>query len=225
MSAPQRIVCLHGLYQSGEVFRRKIPAIQAALRNEAELLFVTAPHQCVPPALQGKGKLRTRNSKDRPSNSPSAHYGWWKHLPNSPDDEAIQSRQRQLEASLAALRSALEGHQVDGVLGFSQGATLASLLCTDMGARLAKWRPRYAVIITGRCSVLRPEWYEAADQSIPSLHVWGSQDQVVAPQLSNTLAQCFHQPEVLTHDRGHVPPVGEHLIAQMSDFVAKQRLC
>ena len=47
-----------------------------------------------------------------------------------------------LSSAKRAAHMVQEGHQVDGVLGFSQGATLASLLCTDMGARLAKWRPR-----------------------------------------------------------------------------------
>ena len=115
----------------------------------------------------------------------------------------------QLEESLRVIRETVakhvDGGGVDGVLGFSQGATLASLLCTAEGAARVGWTPKYSILVTGRCSLIAPEWYQSMCE-VPSLHVWGSNDKVVPGPQSDKLSRRFEGPVRVVHERGHIPP-------------------
>ena len=74
--------------------------------------------------------------------------------------------------------------------------------------------------MTGRECFLRPEWYGDLGLSIPSLHIWGSSDKVVPGPQSGALANRFLDPEILIHDKGHVPPQDTVAVGRILDFVA-----
>jgi len=120
------------------------------------------------------------------------------------------------------VRDTVEGYAscggIDGVLGFSQGATLASLLSTDLGSNKVGWSPDYSILITGRCSLIAPEWYHGMHDG-PSLHVWGKNDKVVPGSQSRKLSSRFDQSSILVHDRGHVPPQDKEAIGRVAQFV------
>jgi hypothetical protein len=121
------------------------------------------------------------------------------------DDEnpAGTAHLRGLEESLARVETALLEHRTsgkpfDGVVGFSQGASLASLLCADEMA--ARWDLRVAILCSGY--ELRP----GLKYAVRSLHVFSPLDRMVSPQLSDKLAKAMRG-EGREHQGGHsVPP-------------------
>ncbi len=124
---------------------------------------------------------------------------------------------------------------VHGVFGFSQGATLASLL---VGLRAADGQvtPRYplsfdfAVMVGGFRSDSAEHaalYAESASYRLPSLHVIGRTDPVVPPGDSRILADQFADPIVLEHPGGHVIASTPSVVAGVDAFLARMaaRLC
>jgi len=209
-----RVLCLHGLYQCKEVFKTKLAPISSTLKDsgQVEFLFADAPHRCTPAILLKQKKGVQSRSRPRHPAEPvdeGNYRGWWevhKDLTTGTEKEMVELRQQQLRLSLLKIREMMAETSADGVLGFSQGASLASLLCTEQGMEAVQWSPRFAVLITGRPTELQPLWYTNVDQGIQSLHVWGLQDKVISPGRSEELSQQFNSPQIVTHQRGHVIP-------------------
>ena len=110
-------------------------------------------------------------------------------------------------ASRAAIQAAIdERGGVDGIIGFSQGSTAASLF-------LAEARPRvsFAVLFSGffpRDESFARLLRDGARTLAPrSLHVMGSSDTFVSTSRSMLLADCFGEGrEVYVHGGGHGIP-------------------
>eukprot|EP01133_Synstelium_polycarpum_P015525 gene15525-18440_t len=98
-----RILCLHGYKQNGTIFKSKTAVLRKAVSDIAEFVYVDAPHIID----EGKGTA----SWWRASGDGKEYRGW--------------------EATLDYLRNIfIKKGPFDGVLGFSQGAVLSSLLCS-----------------------------------------------------------------------------------------------
>ena len=131
--------------------------------------------------------------------------------------------------SLAALErswaeAADRGLPFDGVLGFSQGAFTAALLCAHLREKRPELpQPKFAVLC---CGFMRPwppqaqPWWPPAAGGLatPSLHATGREDAVVARVRSDELAALFRDAERVEHScrghpaahRGHVVPWRGH---------------
>lgn len=117
---------------------------------------------------------------------------------------------RGLEESLATVARALkESGPFSGLLGFSQGAALAALVCALGQAGDPRFPlPRFIILISGFCprglglreSILQGPF------SLPSLHVFGDTDRVIPSQESVQLASRFTGAITLTHSGGHFIP-------------------
>lgn len=115
-------------------------------------------------------------------------YGWW-HFRSSYDGWA-KSR-----AYLAAV-FATQG-PFDGVLGMSQGAVLTSILCG-----LDEFPFAFAIMFGGfraQDPMISPVYTRRKRYAIPSLHVYGTSDNIVAPEASAQLARAFTAPTVVVH--------------------------
>lgn len=135
-----------------------------------------------------------------------------------------------LEESLALARQTLQEHgPFDGLLGFSQGATLGALLC------LAPSSPplpplRFAVLVSGfmpRDPALEPLVGTADGPPplrvpLPSLHVMGEHDELVAAASSRRLSDCFAGATIHSHEGGHLVPSSADFRALLKDFVTRQ---
>ncbi|EGC34127.1 hypothetical protein DICPUDRAFT_98320 [Dictyostelium purpureum] len=98
-----KILCLHGFKQNSSLFKSKTAVLRKSIKDIAELVYVDAPH--IVDETKGSASW-WRASKDG-----KEYRGW--------------------EQTLEYLRSVFEKQgPFDGVLGFSQGAVLASLLCS-----------------------------------------------------------------------------------------------
>ena len=119
------------------------------------------------------------------------------------------------DASRASLCELWEREQFDGIIGFSQGAAAAAMLCAEV-------RPRFGVFVAGfvpNDQAAAAALLAGVDGSVPSLHVIGAADQLVTPERSLGLAELFDGPTVVTHPGGHMMPSGAAVRAQVADFV------
>ena len=111
-----RILCLHGYGQNGEFFRMRTGALRKALK--AEYHFMDAP-------FAARASFITDDADGANGRGPA--LGWWDF---EGDRAATSYRYIGLERTLQEVRQTIETEgPFDGILGFSQGATLAALLC------------------------------------------------------------------------------------------------
>jgi uncharacterized protein (DUF924 family)/Ran GTPase-activating protein (RanGAP) involved in mRNA processing and transport/predicted esterase len=174
-----KIVVLHGMRQSAARLSAGTSALQRAVGDIAELVFVDAPH-----AYVEDGLAETHAETDRRC--------WW---------NADGTSYRGWEASVRAVEAAMEG--ADGLLGFSQGASLAGLVAAAHADAL-----HFAICISGFPSRAPEHRILTAAGSIdlPSLHVFGEADTHVAPDRTRALAGCFRDAEIRAHAGGHFTP-------------------
>ncbi|KAF9931349.1 Ovarian cancer-associated protein 2 [Linnemannia zychae] len=132
---PLRILCLHGYTQNALSFTKKTVVFRKCLKDIADLVYVTAPHIVPIPTLD----TPEEREDDKLENlEPEAvPYGWWTSSPENPHYKGF-------DESLSGLREVLEKQgPFDGVMGFSQGASMASLL------QLLLEKPHLSPIMSG----------------------------------------------------------------------------
>lgn len=149
---------------------------------------------------------------------PGPYYEWW-NAERTPDGWVYDG----VDATLAAAAATLAATPCDGVLGFSQGCILGTILLHMAAARspllagaAAGGRlPSFGVFFCGIPPRTLPPAVAAAvggarhagalpPLAAPSLHVLGRRDP--AAPLSRALAASFVAPTVIEHERGHVIP-------------------
>ncbi|KAF4525922.1 hypothetical protein B566_EDAN016697, partial [Ephemera danica] len=189
-----RVLCLHGYRQSADTFRNKLGALRKMLKKQVEFVFVTAPHAV--PVAEGQ-------------EDDTQQFGWW----FCTEDRTFNARTPcktsvGLEESWAMLSRVFEEQgPFHGVLGFSQGAALAAMLAAKAQADPV-FQFEFIILVAGFKSLCEAhaEFYTPPQLPVPSLHVYGSTDQVIHPDLSRSLAEGFASPEVLEHPGGHFVP-------------------
>ncbi|XP_007935766.1 esterase OVCA2 [Orycteropus afer afer] len=203
---PLRVLCLAGFRQSERGFREKTGALRKALRGRAELVCLSGPHP-VPEAADPEGAGPDSGS----CASEEQPRGWW-----FSEEAAVFSALeeptvcRGLEEALDTVAQALNKlGPFDGLLGFSQGAALAALVCALGQTGDARFPlPRFIILVSGFCprGLRLKEPILKASLALPSLHVFGDTDRVIPSQESLQLAHQFPGASTLTHSGGHFIP-------------------
>jgi hypothetical protein len=177
--------------------------LTADLADVADCVFPDGPHTARGPPTD-----------DNPF--PPPHYEWWDAV-RSPDGWRYEGA----ESTLALVARLLTtGPPFDGLLGFSQGCILASIVLRMVEARspllaAAASLPSFGIFFCGIPPRALPPAVSAAvggarnaaalpPLAAPSLHVIGRRDP--AAPLSRALAASFVAPIVIEHERGHVIP-------------------
>jgi hypothetical protein len=206
-----RILCLHGYHGSADLLRRQMRSLVTGLGSAADFVYVDAPSLATGdfgwwhavrmsvPGAKGPGVGSTR-----------MHYDGWERT----RDWVVSVFDRQ--------------GPFDGVFGFSQGATLASLLVgmRAPGRNAASQSPLsfdFAIMVGGFVSndPSHGRLYEARDAfDLPSVHIIGRSDFVVRSTDSHDLASRFVNPLVLEHDGGHVVAGTPEICASVAAFLA-----
>jgi hypothetical protein len=171
-----RILCLHGYHGSGAVLRRQMAALTAAMPADVEFVYVDAPSLA------------------------EGDFGWW-HAGAGGWDRTREWATRLFRSTGGC----------DGVFGFSQGAALTGLLVGLQQARTGHVNHdiqfEFAVMVGGfKSDAAEPDDLFDRPLSVPSIHVIGRTDMVVAPKESRLLADAFIDPLVLEHAGGHIVP-------------------
>lgn len=177
MSATKlKILCLHGFTSSAARLSRQLAPVVQASAPWANFTFVDAPFAVEP------------------------GYAWWRAQDRSgPDgDYAVYEGWPKSRTYLHDILR--EQGPFDGVLGFSQGAVVTSLLCL-----MPEFRDKFGFgVIIGGFKARDPELRRNYEESNPgfdrrSLHVWGREDDIVPPRASEKLSEMFKNPELIVH--------------------------
>ncbi|KAM6242566.1 esterase OVCA2 [Porphyrio hochstetteri] len=210
---PLRLLGLHGYRQSGRRFRQRTGALRKALRGRAELVLVNAPH----PVPGGEG--------DGDGDGDDPPRGWWFSRPGTFEAGEAAPAPEGLEEALSAVAAALVEHgPVDGLLGFSQGAALAAMVCSLRARGDPRFPVAFAILVAGFASraPAHSHFYQEPI-ALPTLHVVGDTDAVIAAHLSRELAQRFVEPVIVTHPGGHFVPAAATQKKAYLDFL--DRFC
>ncbi|XP_057677512.1 esterase OVCA2 [Corythoichthys intestinalis] len=208
--APLRVLCLHGYRQNGASFREKTGALRKLLKKKVDFVYMDAPHSIEQGQESGDGDRR----------------GWWFSDPGARTFDARQLCEDSsgLDESVAAVREAARRHApLDGVLGFSQGAALAVVLCAlrESGAE-PDLSFRFAILVAGfRSRCARHLTFYSAPLETASMHVFGLEDGVIPADESRDLLAVFREPEVMTHPGGHFVPAASAHRQNYQDFLER----
>lgn len=201
-----RILCLHGYRQSEAIFREKTGSFRKGLRKLVDLVYITAPNEV---KLDGEGEEH-------------AQYGWWFSSPGNSFSASEKSDiDDGLEKSLSLVRETLRlGGPFDGLLGFSQGAALTSIICALRDKEPSDFNFKFAILASAfisRCT--KHSQYYRDQITCPSLHVFGSTDQVIPTEWSEELKSLYQQPVVMCHPGGHYLPATAAERQTYSDYL------
>lgn len=171
-----RILCLHGYHGSAAVMRAQLGSLGELLAPYADLITVDAP------ALD-KGD-----------------FGWW-HATSSPftQETSYQGWER-TQIGLGHIFKT-QG-PFDGILGFSQGAILAGLLCGMNGVTDLPIKFDFAIMVGGflaRDKELAKVYALRELYNLPTLHVYGTSDFIVDAMQSEKLSLRFQNPQIIIH--------------------------
>ncbi|XP_077863662.1 esterase OVCA2-like [Saccoglossus kowalevskii] len=197
-----RILCIHGYRQNGQIFHERTGSFRKILKKHAELIYITAPN--IVPSIRVEGE-------DDPSDATNSQdqRGWWFSRKSNYYDAADKTSVSDgFQESLAFLEMIFkEQGPFDGVVGFSQGASFVSLLCSIGDQPDSPFQFDFAILIAGFKSLLSPHSkYYDEPITCPSLHVYGDTDKVIPKESSVQLLKYFVNPQTLNHTGGHFVP-------------------
>lgn len=209
------------------------------------LIYPTAPNRLSPadiPGYQPSTSSDNAAAADEESPETTDAWAWFRK------DEASGSY-RLLDEGMARLAQCIRddaGGHVDGVIGFSQGGFVASLLASVLepsrtppppppeeekasgwanmlreanGGRALKFAVVYSGFFAPQADLA---WlYEPSKISTPTLHFIGSLDTVVEEGRSRGLVARCEEPVVVVHPGGHYVPVSKEWVNPLVGFVRK----
>ncbi|CAI5736487.1 unnamed protein product [Hyaloperonospora brassicae] len=247
-----RLLCLHGMYQDASTFAVKMNPLRGVRATaNVDFVFLDGPFAVVPPILTRPGRrLSKRPSELFAASSQRAHvrrkeqtkttetkkmeteYRAWRR-PLGSNEEVDPSRlARDWDVLVGFLREQIdEIGDVDGVLGFSQGASLAAWMCSERARAELQWSPKVAVLIGSYVGSPPLSLDSGVISDISSLHIFGSNDGVVPPAKSQQVVDIFKQHTTLgnrvrtsMHAQGHVIPKCDVSKQLFESFLTRQQL-
>ena len=184
-----------------------------------EFICVNGPHEATGPAPKDVQKAFSNENK---------LFQWY----DAERDETGRMEYRGIEESAKYVDAIVEKEKVDGLLGFSQGATLIGELLKRRRRKKQEDKEdedeesskslRFAVLISGMPSRADVKLWQQdninlngtnmqGDQMLkhmPTLHVVGRADQAIPPALTNLLHKEFGEKAILAeHEKGHEIPI------------------
>lgn len=201
-----KLLFLHGYRQNPASFREKSGGFRKLCKKYiSEHKILEAP--CVIQTTDS-GDLRTPEENEKLN-----ERGWW----FSRKDGFYKSTHKSefctgLEDSLALvkteLKSAVEsGEPYDGVIGFSQGACLLSIICHKKEYENDDFPFTFSMFFSGfKSAGLDHSKYYEKQLSFPSFHSVGEGDLVVTCDRGVELAGLYEDCVLMKHEGGHFMP-------------------
>lgn len=216
-----KILCLHGYRQDADIFKDKMGGFRKSLKNIADLTFINAPF--VIPAEEQSDAIYGNNIM-REVVSSKTGCSWWFNSENRTFHSKLKSKHAiGFQETMNLIHDVFKSvGPFDGILGFSQGASLASLICGLKEHNEFPFDFHFAIIVAGFESLVESHQY-LYDKAITteSLHIVGENDTCIPKELSMGLAEKFQSPEVVCHDGGHLVPTQCDVRKQYKDFLEK----
>ncbi|KAJ7261230.1 serine hydrolase FSH [Mycena rebaudengoi] len=223
-TATTTVLVLHGHSQNAEMMMERLTALRKQCGNRVEFVFLDGPL-----ALQsGNWELfiSTPRATFSTAIAPNQYLSrsWWSWIPEK--EEAIN-----LPESLELIRDILRTRTFDGVLGFSQGATMAAIL-TALLERPLIYPPflidgnaphpplKFCISVAGfKLKDPIANIIFAARYSTPTLHVIGKADTRIEAWKSRNLAKICTNALIEEHDGGHLIPSDGNWARFMTAFM------
>lgn len=234
-----RILCLHGFRQNASSFKGRTASLAKKLKNMAELIFVDAPHELPfiylhsPPdqnceSVQSEGSLPFINCNRKFAWLVAADYNGksdaeWKMAKVPFDTAQYQQQTEAFDESLQRLKTIfLQAGPFDGILGFSQGAAMAALVCAQQRKLKGEIDFKFAILCSG--FAVNMSEYSEGSISCPSLHIFGNtegNDRQIESCASRHLVSFFDRgcSVIIEHDLGHIIPTRSPYIDEIKDFL------
>jgi len=202
-----RILCLHGLSQSGATFSQKIGGARRKLARYYDLDFLDAPVRVTGTGGEGGG----------------GGFGWW-----------IRNEQGEhvgVETSFEYIRQQTQHQTYDVLLGFSQGGLLATALALSGDV------PGIKAVVTAGSPHVEDAFQIAmaraaqrhnhnhnhisleAGKAIPKLHFAGETDTIIPVERVEQLSREGGNGTVLKHEKGHLFPTKASEVNAMMEFL------
>ncbi|XP_057325571.1 esterase OVCA2 [Microplitis mediator] len=200
-----RILAIHGYRQSGSIFKSKLGSLRKSFKQKIDFVFAEAPHQ-VPP-------LQTDSNEEETTGDTR---GWWF---NTADHTFIATEPSNLSVGFNDSVKVIENifkdqGPFDGILGFSQGASFVSILCSMQQKKLADPLIKFdfAIMISGFKSLCEPHavFYDEKF-NLPTLHVYGETDRIIPTEMAKSLSDLFTNKKVVIHEGGHFVAGKKHI--------------
>ncbi|CAJ1400109.1 unnamed protein product [Effrenium voratum] len=212
LQRPIRVACLHGTCSNGNVTKVQLQRAAKMCGDEVEFIYLDGRMPSDPSNIMYEEM--SKNFKGQ------QFYDWAKWITESDDLETdVKKRKyRDLDVRLDSIQDLLRQHEpLDGVLGFSQGANMASLLAAQA---VAGQGVNFGFVI--HCCPAGPGWVNQRPDLFPaklpmrSLHISGEKD--TNPMLP--LLELYENPTGLSHSDGHklIPSSGGR---EEADSIAK----
>ncbi|KAJ1766384.1 Ovarian cancer-associated protein 2 [Coemansia sp. RSA 487] len=187
-------------------------------------IFVTAPNTLHPYDIDGMDNM-ARMEAEKAGKTLGRTFKGWYYLKSAHPEVTVG-----VDTSIAYLDSVLEKQgPFDGILGFSQGGSMAAVMCSVLEHRqLANntGHPafRFAIICSGYM-LQDTKWQHLYEKplSTPSLHMYGVLDPVIRFNRSIALQQAFANPEVLCSDGAHFIPRAQKSILTVAQFIDRYK--
>lgn len=208
-----KILCLHGKFQNASTFSNKIAGARRKLAREYELCFIDGP------IVLEEGYNGAPVDGDNPPRS------WWLRS----DDEQSHILVRE---ALEYTVNQCNRKEIDAILGFSQGGTLATALA------LSGAFPNLQCVVTSGAPMVSEAFDEAAvlaaeyasDKSnslydsglrIPKFHMAGENDALVSSDSTKLLCEKGGSGTFVLHEQGHLFPTRSGRVQEVLDFLAE----
>lgn len=201
-----KILCLHGLTQNSSIFTSKrIAKLQKRLKNKCHFISIDAPY-----CLENNEEERTWWEYGSACNSNMSSFT--NLIYNKNKYKAIG-----IEKTINYLIKEWESGDYDGLLGFSQGSLMATVLLPYID-------PKFIILVSGFCTPGFSNIEISNEINVPSLHIWGSNDLFVQPDLSKQLKELFKDPQYFIHTGAHFIPQDQQSADEISKFLENEIL-
>lgn len=205
-----KVLCLHGYRQNETTFKERTGALRKLLKRDVDFIFISAPHVIPEP----QNLTRPHEEQER---------GWFFSRP----EKAYRGIDETdlcigLEESLQVVKKALTDlGPFDGILGFSQGACLISILCFQKEyEKDLMIEFQFVILFSGFKSLLTPHSYMYTNPfHCPSFHTIGETDGIIPARMSSDLAKSFSDAITYHHHGGHYVPASPQLHSALQDFI------
>lgn len=210
----KRILCLHGLYQSGSIMSNKIGGARRRLSRVYELHFLDGP-MLLPP-------------KGGNNNHEEQQYGWFLR-----NQETNKANTDQVCDAFEYIISETQGQSYDGIIGFSQGGTIATalaisgILSPTCKAVVTAGAPMSEEVFTIAKTYIKSNEGKSANDdndsddgySMPKLHMAGETDSMIPLESTRSLCDSGGNGELLIHEKGHLFPTRAKYVNHMMEFL------
>ncbi|KAF5828970.1 serine hydrolase-domain-containing protein [Dunaliella salina] len=214
LSKMLRLLALHSFRTSAAIFKWQIERtnLDINIGDIAEIVYMDAPNPASGPIPRDV----------RPFFGDGPFYEW---TTVQEMGDQFEFDVEKLERSMSEVEKKLRDEgPFDGLIGFSQGTLLASVIVMlqHRGLILQTVPPlKFCILFAGLKSRYPPhaEVFKMGKVPVPSLHIYGDRDQIREHCVD--LANAFQDPIVIQHPRGHsIPSLLPHQLAVMRAFLS-----